>query len=80
MRLKTKGYLRNLAVSASVLAVATGVPALAQGAGDTNDQPGIDRIVVTAQKVAEDVQDVPIAISVVTGDRLEQAASMALTG
>lgn len=78
--LKSKGYLRNLAVSASVLAVAAGAPALAQGAGDTNNQPGIDRIVVTAQKVAEDVQDVPIAISVVTGDRLEQAGVNGLEG
>ncbi len=84
MRLKTTGFLRNLATSASILAVATGAPALAQGAGDTagatGNQPGIDRIVVTAQKVAEDVQDVPIAIAVVTGDRLEQAGVNGLEG
>jgi iron complex outermembrane receptor protein len=43
-------------------------PALAQ----------VDEIIVTAQKVEENVQDVPIAITAVTGDRLEQAAVLSL--
>ena len=44
-----------------------GSAASAQDAGsDDEDSGGIDVIIVTAQKVAEDVQDVPIAIGVGT--------------
>ncbi|MFM7403524.1 MAG: TonB-dependent receptor plug domain-containing protein, partial [Erythrobacter sp.] len=55
--------LRALALSASSLALAHTAPAMAQ----------VEEIVVTAQKVKDDVQDVPIAITAVSGDRLAQA-------
>ena len=60
--------LRALAVSASTLAVVYAAPAMAQ----------VEEIVVTAQKVEENVQDVPIAITAVTADRLEQAGVTSL--
>ncbi len=55
--------------SASAVAVTT--PALAQEA--VVPSAG-DEIVVTAQKRTENVQDVPISISVVSGDQLDRAA------
>ena len=60
--------LRTLAVSASALAVIYAAPAMAQ----------VEEIVVTAQKVEENVQDVPIAITAVTAERLEQAGVTSL--
>ncbi len=63
MAAKTRIALRALAVSASTLALIHGAPVMAQ----------VAEIVVTAQKVEENVQDVPIAITAVTADRLEQA-------
>ena len=64
----TRIALRTLALSASTLALVTTVPAFAQ----------VEEIVVTAQKVEENVQDVPIAITAVSGDRLEQAVVFSL--
>ncbi|WP_086617103.1 TonB-dependent receptor [Erythrobacter tepidarius] len=59
----TRFALKTLALSASAIALIHTAPALAQ----------VDEIIVTAQKVEENVQDVPIAITAVPGDRLEQA-------
>jgi len=59
---------RALAVSASVLAVAASAPAMAQ----------VEEIIVTAQKVKQNVQDVPIAISAVTGEAMARAGAKSL--
>lgn len=64
----TRFALRTLALTASTLAFTAAAPVLAQ----------VEEIVVTAQKVEENVQDVPIAISAVSGDRLDQAAVFSL--
>ncbi|TAD82840.1 MAG: TonB-dependent receptor [Sphingomonadales bacterium] len=64
----TRIALKALALSASTLALVHTAPALAQ----------VEEIVVTAQKVEENVQDVPIAITAVSGDRLDQAAVFSL--
>ncbi len=64
MSATTRIALKTLALSASALAFAHTAPATAQ----------VEEIVVTAQKVKENVQDVPIAITAVSGDRLDQAA------
>ena len=51
--------------------------AMAQTAGDTpssDDQGGIQDIIVTAQKRSENVQNVPIAISAFAGDALAERA------
>lgn len=63
MSATTRIALKALAVSASSLALMHTAPAMAQ----------VEEIIVTAQKVEENVQDVPIAITAVSGDRLEQA-------
>jgi iron complex outermembrane receptor protein len=54
---------KALVLSASALALTHAAPAVAQ----------VEEIIVTAQKVEENVQDVPIAITAVSGDRLDQA-------
>ena len=45
--------------------------ALAQTA-TTSAEPGLDEIVVTAQKRAQNLQDVPIAISAISAEKVEQ--------
>jgi iron complex outermembrane receptor protein len=59
----TRFALKSLAFTASALALAHTAPAMAQ----------VEEIIVTSQKVEENVQDVPIAITAVSGDRLTQA-------
>ncbi|WP_338468338.1 TonB-dependent receptor [Novosphingobium sp. ZN18A2] len=70
--------MRFTAVSLSVLAMAIATPAAAQDQSSQqaqNDQQGgIQQIVVTAQKRAENVQDVPIAISAFTASALKERA------
>ncbi|HEY6868510.1 MAG TPA: TonB-dependent receptor [Novosphingobium sp.] len=71
MAIRTFGM--GLLASAGILALA--VPALAQtapqaGQGDTTNETS--EIVVTAQNRAENVQDVPIAINVISGDALKE--------
>lgn len=57
-----------LGMGASALALGCSMPALAQ----------VEEIVVTAQKVEENVQDVPIAITAITGDRLAETGTTSL--
>lgn len=66
---------KSLALSASALAIAAALPAHAQEAGE---EAAIEEIIVTAQKVAENVQDVPIALTALSGDRLEQTGTTSL--
>ena len=54
--------IRNALYGASILAVGCAAPAMAQ----------VDEIVVTAQKREQNVQDVPVAISVISGAALEK--------
>jgi iron complex outermembrane recepter protein len=60
--------VRRLATGASLAAIAFASPAMAQ----------VEEIIVTANKVAENVQDVPIAVSAVTGDALEASGTTSL--
>ncbi|MBS7668184.1 TonB-dependent receptor [Croceicoccus gelatinilyticus] len=64
---KIHRYLVSGAVGALAMSAA---PAFAQD--DTAEQPssGLNEIVVTAQKTAESIQDVPISITAVGGERL----------
>ena len=68
MSATTRIALKSLAISASSLALMHTAPAMAQ----------VEEIIVTAQKVEENVQDVPIAITAVSGDRLIQAGVISL--
>jgi len=65
----TKSKLvRAALLGSSMIALGISAPAFAQ----------IEEIVVTAQKVEENVQDVPIAISVVTGEALEASGTTSI--
>ena len=68
MSATTRFALKALALSASSLALMHTAPAMAQ----------VEEIIVTSQKVEENVQDVPIAITAVSGDRLTQAVVFSL--
>ena len=78
MKLPQSSMARALAVSVSLMALSATAPAWAQDAAE--DEGGIQEIVVTAQKVAENVQDVPIAVTALSADRLEQAGTTSLEG
>ncbi len=61
---------------ASVALPALALPALAQAAEDSapvaTDSQQLEEVVVTAQRRAENLQKVPIAVTVVTGDAIEE--------
>jgi iron complex outermembrane recepter protein len=63
--------MKKLLLASSALAlIAAAAPAFAQ---EAEDEGGVGaEIIVTAQKRAENVQDVPVAVSVISGDALEQ--------
>lgn len=70
--------LSSLRLTISTAAVSLGLtstPALAQDIGDTesqnSEQAGFAEIVVTARRRAETIQDVPVAVSVLTAATLE---------
>ncbi|MBU2032341.1 MAG: TonB-dependent receptor plug domain-containing protein, partial [Alphaproteobacteria bacterium] len=65
-------------VATSAIAICAAMPALAQDDGDAAEPIG-NEIVVTAQKRDERVQDVPISISVVSGERMQQSGGSQLT-
>ncbi len=59
----TRIALRALAISASSLALAHTAPAMAQ----------VEEIIVTSQRIEENAQDVPIAVTAVSGEQLDAA-------
>jgi iron complex outermembrane recepter protein len=65
-------------VATSAIAISAAMPAFAQDGGVAAEPIG-NEIVVTAQKRDERVQDVPISISVVSGERMQQSGGSQLT-
>lgn len=77
--MKLKGALVSLAALAAALsshaAAQTSPPAqAAEPAAQAESPEGIPEIIVTAQKRAEDIQDVPIAVSAFTSEALQERA------
>lgn len=69
-----KSVLKNYVFSAGTgvaFVMASAAGALAQDAQDDASAQGVDSIVVTAQKRAQDIQDVPLAISAFGEDQLQ---------
>lgn len=71
--------MRIASVSIAAMATVLAAPAFAQDQAQAQAQAedtggGIAQIVVTAQKRAENVQDVPIAISAFSADALQERA------
>jgi len=83
------GFIRLTAVSCFALAIAgaahaqTAAPAADQGtdqAADSAMSTGLEEIVVTAQKRAENLQNVPIAVTAVSGEMISNAKAVSLQG
>jgi len=85
-------FTRSLLICAVVLSSVAAIPAMAQETKDKADkqeektakaadaqQKAGEEIVVTARKREENVQEVPVAVTVVTGDKLEEEATADLS-
>ncbi|QKS01078.1 TonB-dependent receptor [Sphingomonas sp. CL5.1] len=72
--MKTTAYKAILALSTTMAtALVAAAPARAQESGAESHPFASNDIIVTAQKREQNLQDVPVAISVVSGDQLERA-------
>jgi len=60
-------------VTAAVLAALHGAQALAAGAGEGEGDNALAQVVVTASRREAQAQDLPISITAITGEDLEQA-------
>ncbi|MFT5812854.1 MAG: iron complex outermembrane receptor protein [Psychroserpens sp.] len=69
----TQGFKRSFLVTAIISALnSTAVNAQEESTVAQNDDKGIERIMVTASKRLKGLQETPIAITVVSGDTIEQ--------
>ena len=73
--------MKTFLMATSALAlIAVSAPSFAQDAPAAEDEAAPAEIVVTAQKRAERLQDVPVAVSVVSGDALASQGKVSLEG
>jgi iron complex outermembrane receptor protein len=71
--METKSYRMLLAGTASALAFAAGLPTMASAAEAPNSTTAtLEEVTVTARRVAEDIQDVPLAITALSAEKLAQ--------
>ena len=68
-RLRPRPTLAGVALVAGLAATLPAAPVLAQDGGDAG---GLEEVIVTAQRKAESVMDVPIAISAVGAEAIER--------
>ncbi len=69
MRLIRQFLHASTATATLAAAVALSTPAFAQD--EAADEGGLEEIVVTAQRRSENLQDIPISVDVVSGDKLD---------
>ncbi len=62
----------SLPLTLSLCLAMTSAPAIGEDAAPGPARPAIEEIVVTAQKRAESLQDVPMSVSVLTGSAIEE--------
>lgn len=70
-KIRTHHCVRLLSTVAAAAVVMSSGTALAQSSSD-DEQAGLQEIIVTARKVEENLQDVPVAVTVLSGDDLEK--------
>ncbi|WP_374392963.1 TonB-dependent receptor [Sphingopyxis sp.] len=73
--LRAARFLRSSALGVSIAVAAISVPAFAQDAADTTDDSADAPIVVTAQGRAQLLSDVPVAISAVSAETLQNSGA-----
>lgn len=73
---RSHARLRLFGASLTTVALLAAAPAMAQDA--EADSEGVGDIVVTANRIAQNLQDVPIAVSAVSGDRLAETGTNSL--
>jgi outer membrane receptor protein involved in Fe transport len=73
--LRAARFLRTSALGVSLAVAAVSVPAFAQDAADTAADDGNSDIVVTAQGRAQRLADVPVAISAVNAETLQNSGA-----
>jgi iron complex outermembrane receptor protein len=66
-------HIRKTAIALCIQASLLSTPALAQEA--TQDDKGLEKITVTAQKRTQSIQEVPISIATLSGERFESMFS-----
>ncbi len=67
-------------LTAAVLAALYGAPAAAASAVASSDENALQEVVVTATRRAVSAQDLPISITAVSGDSLDQAGIQDMAG
>ncbi len=73
-------YLKATSVTAAVLAALYGVPAHADADADADSQIGLSEVTVTATRRASTAQDIPLSITAVSGDQLQQSGIQDIAG
>ena len=63
-------FFRATLLGGTAVALGLSMPTFAQEA--TDEDSANNEIIVTAQKRAQNIQDVPVAVSVISGDALER--------
>ncbi|ASD27793.1 MULTISPECIES: TonB-dependent receptor [Brevundimonas] len=78
--MRSTGQLRlALMTSAFITASLCAAPTLAQQAAETEQASNVDDVVVTARRREESLKDVPVAVTAVTSERLEQTGAADIT-
>jgi iron complex outermembrane receptor protein len=79
MKTRTKGEAMRSASRKHVLLLGAAMAMLAAAPAAAQEGSEVETVVVTAQKRAENIQDVPMAVSAVSGDQIEKRGVTSVT-